>query len=190
MGFLSLGGFFVSFMSGNSTRLGVGVASASFEAIVAARLVAAFVVGVIVGSLIGRQSSRHRQPLMLVLVAGLLAIASLIAAMDAPDIAVLIMAGAMGVENTMFERDGEVSVGLTYMTGALVKLGQRLAALLAGGPPWDWLPYALLWLSLVFGATIGAFTFSLVRLNGLWAGSAVALVLVIAALLVAPRRPI
>ena len=33
IGFLKLGGFFVSFMSGNSTRLGVGLATAHWSAV-------------------------------------------------------------------------------------------------------------------------------------------------------------
>jgi uncharacterized membrane protein YoaK (UPF0700 family) len=34
---------------------------------------------------------------------------------------------AMGALNNTFLRGGEVSVGLTYMTGALVKIGQGIA---------------------------------------------------------------
>ena len=62
IGFLSLGGFFVSFMSGNSTRLGVGVAGFSTEALIAGGLIASFVSGVVLGSLIGRVSGSKRQP--------------------------------------------------------------------------------------------------------------------------------
>ena len=51
VGFIKLGGFFVSFMSGNSTRLGVGLAQASPQALVAAGLIACFLVGVVSGSL-------------------------------------------------------------------------------------------------------------------------------------------
>ena len=36
-------------------------------------------------------------------------------------ISALALAFAMGAENATFERDGEVLVGLTYMTGTLVK---------------------------------------------------------------------
>jgi len=51
-GFLMLGGFFVSFMSGNTTRLAVGIARGSSEAAMAAGLIGLFVVGVIAGSLV------------------------------------------------------------------------------------------------------------------------------------------
>ena len=152
IGFLSLGGYFVSFMSGNSTRLAVGLAGLPAEALIAGRLIASFLVGVIAGSLIGRMAGEWRRPVVLALVAAMLAAAAGTASVNAPDLAVLFVAAAMGAENTTFERDGEVSIGLTYMTGALVKLGQRIAGALTGGPRLAWLPYALLWLGLAGAA--------------------------------------
>lgn len=183
IGFLSLGGFFVSFMSGNSTRLAVGVAGLSPEALIAARLILSFVAGVVLGSLIGAAAKRWRRPAVLVLVAGLLALAAIVA-MGAPDLAMLLVAAAMGAENTTFERDGEVSIGLTYMTGALVKLGQRLAGAIMGGPKLAWAPYLMLWLGLAGGAVAGALAWPVFGLAGLWAGVAGALVLAGAAFLV------
>ncbi len=183
IGFLSLGGFFVSFMSGNSTRLAVGVAGLSPEALIVARLILSFVAGVVLGSLIGAAAKRWRRPAVLVLVAGLLASAAIVA-MGAPDLAMLLVAAAMGAENTTFERDGEVSIGLTYMTGALVKLGQRLAGAIMGGPKLAWAPYLMLWLGLVGGAVAGALAWPVFGLAGLWAGVAGALVLAGAAFLV------
>lgn len=49
IGFLKAGGFFVSFMSGNSTRLAVGLGTGAPSAAFAAGLVASFVVGVMAG---------------------------------------------------------------------------------------------------------------------------------------------
>ena len=54
LGFLHLGGVFVSFMSGNSTRLSVGLANGAPTALIAGGLIGAFVLGVVLGSLIGR----------------------------------------------------------------------------------------------------------------------------------------
>ncbi len=177
IGFLSLGGFFVSFMSGNSTRLAVGIAGIPGEALIAGRLIASFVVGVIAGSLVGTAAGARRRPVVLMLVAGLLAVAAGLAGAGVDDIAVLFVAAAMGAENTTFERGGEVSIGLTYMTGTLVKLGQRLAATLTAGPAWAWLPYALLWSGLVTGAIIGALAFPAIGLAGLWFAAGIAIVL-------------
>lgn len=187
IGFLSLGGFFVSFMSGNSTRLAVGLAGLPPEALVAARLIASFVVGVMIGTLIGAWLKPMRRPAVLVLVAGLLASAALLDAVDI-HVAMMFAAAAMGAENTTFERDGEVSIGLTYMTGTLVKLGQRLAGAILGGPKLAWAPYLLLWLGLVSGAVAGAMVWPVAGLAGLWAGVAGALALAVAAWVIARKE--
>jgi uncharacterized membrane protein YoaK (UPF0700 family) len=76
--FLQLGGFFVSFMSGNSTRLGVGLAQASQAAGVAGGLVGSFVLGVVIGSLAGRRAGFRQRPVVLALVSALLAAAGLV----------------------------------------------------------------------------------------------------------------
>jgi hypothetical protein len=39
---------------------------------------------------------------------------------------------AMGAVNNAFQRGGEIAVGLTYMTGAPVRLGQGIGAALMG----------------------------------------------------------
>lgn len=143
--FVELGGFSVSFMSGNSTRLGVGLFEDGGAARLAASLIAAFVSGVIAGSVAGRAAGKHQRPAVLAMVTVILALAALAGLYEQRTAAVLLLAIAMGAENAVFEQDGEARIGLTYMTGALVKLGQRLAAALRGGPAWAWTPYALLW---------------------------------------------
>jgi uncharacterized membrane protein YoaK (UPF0700 family) len=188
IGFLSLGGFFVSFMSGNSTRLAVGIAGLPPEALVAGRLIGCFVLGVVLGSLVGGAAKRMRRPAVLTLVAGLLAIAAILGAVDL-HLAMMVVAAAMGAENTTFERDGEVSIGLTYMTGTLVKLGQRLAAAITGGSTFAWAPYLLLWLGLVTGAIIGAGAWSAFGLASLWAGVAGAMLLAGAAWITVRSEP-
>lgn len=66
---------------------------------------------------------------------------------------------AMGVENAVFQRQGDVGVGLTYMTGTLVRMGQRIATALCGGPKWEWVPFRLLWAGLAAGAAAGAISY-------------------------------
>src|SRR5690606_13371639 len=76
-GFLYLGGYFVSFMSGNTTRASVDLAGASFAAAGAAfLLIATFVAGAMVGTSIpgGRMRGETR---VLVLVLAALAAAAL-----------------------------------------------------------------------------------------------------------------
>jgi len=181
MGFIELGGFFVSFMSGNSTRLGIGIIERSQNAAIAGALIAIFVAGVIAGSLTGRVAGSHRRPAVLMLVATLLALAAACSAIGMTQIAVAAMALAMGAENSVFEEGEDVHIGLTYMTGALVKFGQRAAAALMGGDRSACLPYIVLWGGLVVGAVTGAATYTLVGLGGLWFAAAVAAVFAIIA---------
>lgn len=173
LGFMYLGGFFVSFMTGNTTRLAVGASVHLPDALVAAGLIALFVAGVIAGTLL----SRNRPAVSLSLVAALLVAAGTGHSFGYDNAAIALVVLAMGAENTVFQRDGEVSIGLTYVTGTLVKLGQRIATALSGGSKTDWLPYALLWLGLASGAALGAFTYSQIGLDALWIAAGVSLVL-------------
>ena len=83
------------------------------------------------------------------------------------------MAAAMGAENAVFAANGEVRIGLTYMTGTLVKLGQRITEALLGRNRFGWGPDLKLWLGLVLGGLGGALTYRAVGLDGLW-GAAIA----------------
>lgn len=47
---------------------------------------------------------------------------------------------SMGLENAVFQIEGAGGLGLTYVTGALVKAGQLIAAALNGGARWAWAP--------------------------------------------------
>ena len=166
--FIQLGGFFVSFMSGNSTRLGVGLASDAHAAALAGGLIAMFVCGVMLGAFANRDASKAGALRVLTLVAAALAIAGLAAGINAPSLAITALALAMGAENAVFQRDGEVSIGVTYMTGALVRFGQKLTNAFLGGPRLDWLPYLLLWIGLVIGAVLGALAFNALGIGGVW----------------------
>lgn len=184
VGFIELGGFFVSFMSGNSTRLAVGIGDGMTSvAALAGGLITSFVVGVVAGTLVARVGGPRRGRSVLILVAGLLAAAAACGGLGIVVPAALLMAAAMGAENAVFEREGEVAIGLTYMTGTLVKLGQRLTAAALGGPRLAWVPYLLLWMGLVSGAVAGALAHPRLGLGALWIAAAAAAVLA----LVSPR---
>lgn len=172
IGFLMTGGYFVSFMSGNSTRLGVGLVEGSGQVALALGLVTAFVAGAAAGSGLGRAAEERRAVAVLMLVSVVLAAAALLAAVGPVWTVALPLAFAMGAENTVFAEDGEVRIGLTYMTGTLVKLGKHIAAALAGGDPLGWAPYLLLWLGLVAGAVLGAWAYAEFGTSALWSAAA------------------
>jgi uncharacterized membrane protein YoaK (UPF0700 family) len=174
LGFLELGGFFVSFMSGNTTRLGVGLASAMPEAWIAAGLMLVFTLGVTAGVVTGRRAGAHRPTAVLGVTSGALAIGAFLSLLPAPLGSGLCLAFAMGAMNAVFEREGKVRVGLTYMTGALVGLGQRLADLLTGQKPEGWSFLAFLWLGMAVGACAGAASYPLLGLQALGLPAAVA----------------
>jgi uncharacterized membrane protein YoaK (UPF0700 family) len=71
IGFLHLGGLFVSFMSGNSTRLGVSLAESDWQqAASALGLIALFVAGAAAGSLVVLGGGAERQPWLFLIAAG------------------------------------------------------------------------------------------------------------------------
>lgn len=158
IGFVESGGFFVSFMTGNSTRLAVGVAEWRQAAVFAGSIIAVFVTGVVAGSLVAARVRAMRTPTVLSCVAILLAAAATLRWFDADWPAILCLAFAMGAVNAAIEgRDGTV-VGVTYMTGTLVQMGQKIANRLRGEGDGRWLPHFGLWAALVGGAIAGART--------------------------------
>src|ERR1700753_2130532 len=92
IGFLHLGGLFVSFMSGNSTRMGVSLAEGNWRgAGDALELIALFVRGARAGRLIARGRGADRQPWVLFAEAMLLSAAALGNAFGLPDAAIAAM---------------------------------------------------------------------------------------------------
>ena len=169
IGFIASGGLFISFMSGNSTRLGIGLAQVSQFAALAGSLLAAFVAGVTLATLIGRRLNSKRRRGQLLLGGGFtLGQAGFIWP------GLLLAAMAMGAENCVFEAGGDVRISLTFMTGNLVKIGQRLALALSGGPALAFLPWLLLWLAMIGGAVAGALAWPVLGMANLCIAAAVA----------------
>jgi uncharacterized membrane protein YoaK (UPF0700 family) len=161
IGFLKSGGFFVAFMSGNSTRLAIGVTDAGGVAAAAAALIGLFVLGVVLNVLVSESVRAVHRKVAATLGVSLFLLAAVAAdAVGSSRGGVACLCLAMGASNAIFRRDGEVSIGVTYMTGTLVKLGHRLADALRGSGDGSWLPYLLLWLALVLGGIAGALCFA------------------------------
>ncbi|MDP3405415.1 MAG: DUF1275 family protein [Brevundimonas sp.] len=182
VGFMTLGGFFVSFMSGNSTRLGVGLATGRWdEAGIAAGLIVLFVVGVVIGGTVARRAGEERRSHVLAAEALLLLIAATLCTLGQPVVGMVAVVLAMGVENAVFQKQGDVGVGLTYMTGTLVRMGQRIATALHGGARWDWVPFLALWIGLSGGGALGAASFLRFGVLALWPALGVVTVLMVRA---------
>lgn len=182
LGFIYLGGFFVSFMSGNSTRLGVGLVQDWHHALISGGLILAFVFGVFLGTLIAYRGTRGRSISVLGLVTVLLTLAAASHAGDTHALAVALTAMAMGAINCIFVgSSGEVTTGVTYMTGTLVKLGQGLARNLVRPDKIAWGGYLWLWLGLIIGGIIGAAVYPLLELAALWIAAVASLILAVVA---------
>lgn len=162
VGFLEVGGYFVSFMSGNSTRMVVDLAEGDLGgAGIAAVVLVSFFLGAVGGALVTRRRNLDDRPAVLSLVAVLLLTAltlellTSVAVFGVP-VGLAVVAAAMGAMNSVFHNRGEVSLGVTYMTGAVVKSAHRLVDAVFGG---SWAPYrqqVALWSALVSGGVLGA----------------------------------
>lgn len=164
VGFVHLGGYFVAFMSGNSTQMAVSLPDGVAGALMPAGLICLFVLGAIAGTLM---EQRFSSALGLLVLAVLLGLAATLAAMRLDEAAILATPLVMGAMNTVM-RAGQGGMAVTYMTGNLVKLGQTIVTAFQGGGRWAWLPYLLLWLGLVAGAVSGAVAYGEMELAALW----------------------
>jgi uncharacterized membrane protein YoaK (UPF0700 family) len=78
------------------------------------------------------------------------------------------------IVNAVFQIEGGAGLGLTYVTGALVKVGQLAAEALRGGARWGWAPNLLLWAALVAGSLCGAAAYHWINLAAIWFAAAAA----------------
>jgi uncharacterized membrane protein YoaK (UPF0700 family) len=185
VGWLTSGGLFVSFMSGNVTKLGLGLAGHLDNALLGAGLIGSFVMGVVIGSLVGRAAGARQRRHVLWLVTGMMTVAALVLHAGFLVPAALVLAATMGAKNTVFAEDGEVKVGLTYMTGALVRVGKRIATALRGGDRLGWVAPLMLFLGMLGGATLGGLAFMVAGPRALWG----AVVVMVGLSLYAERLP-
>lgn len=188
VGFLSAQGYFVSFMSGNTTRLGVALGTAPTHALVPALLIGGFVAGVCGGMLVALRAGSRRKIAVTALVAALLLIGAVARAAAAEQVMLAALVLAMGAINNTFQRGGEVAVGLTYMTGALVRLGQGIALRLSGRAVPGLGSWLMLWGGLLSGAVAGAFLQDRLRLGCLWIAALWAVIMVLVALRLPPAE--
>ncbi len=170
---------FVSFMSGNTTMLGVALGQADWSrARLIAVIIALFVAGAAAGAAIGEASGRHHAPSVALAVALVLAAPLLRPGWTMPAFVL-----AMGALNASMTRIGEASISLTYVTGTLVKFGQGIGHTLCGKPhSWSWMWQAPMWCSLLAGAVAATLVRQLLGAQALWPLPAYALILGIAAL--------
>jgi uncharacterized membrane protein YoaK (UPF0700 family) len=192
-GIAGSGGVFLSFMSGNTTDLAASLVRHDWSQVaVISTVLCLFVAGVLIGELLEPLGGRFARSLILGAEAVLLALGAVLQwkGLAVPAAAAPFkpcpLVFAMGLQNASMHRAGGISIGLTYVTGTLVQIGRALADILRG--PGEkgaedkgssggrrLAKYAALWLSLAFGAVLGAAALSLSPFAGLLAAAGIAL---------------
>jgi uncharacterized membrane protein YoaK (UPF0700 family) len=175
VGFIELGGFYTSFMSGNTTQLGAGLASMGGSLLLPAGLIVMFVIGSFVGALVSSLGGRRgRIGVLSIVLAGLLLTLTLHANGFSPAQAMLALAAAAGAQNAALPQSGAARLGTTFVTGTLFAAGQDMArAVRREAPPWRWVQHLLVWLSLLLGAAVGAFAYGQWQVGALMVPGAV-----------------
>jgi uncharacterized membrane protein YoaK (UPF0700 family) len=157
VGYVQLQHFFVSFMSGNSTQFGMAVARANWsDVLLAGVVIGSFVVGACLATIICEVSNRFEILAVLnsELLIFLVALALAVSAYDRT--ALVLVALAMGAQNTLHQIVVGADVGKGFITGTLFALGQSLAFWLRRRKPISQAASNLLsWLAFIGGAAVG-----------------------------------
>lgn len=173
--FLELGGFFASFMSGNTTQLGIAIAGqpdvmGNVVIWLPAALIALFFVGAFFGTLVVRA---YRKDGSLAVMASVVIVLLLVSILRREGLAlvhpVLLLAAAMGAQNAAVQPIGSARLGVTYVTGTLFNSAADLAGSLRGEVPrWRWLQHFAVWFSLMVGAVCGGLAHYFIGLDALF----------------------
>ena len=158
IGFLRLGGLYPSFMSGNTTQLGVALSHDDWHLVeMAATILGLFFVGGFCGGLAAALPSSWRLPAVLTLETALLASAICLAVGYGREHgAVLLLPVAMGVQNAASQELRQSGSGTTFVTGTLFRAAHELGRAVVGRAGAAWFPQFLAWTSFAVGAGAGA----------------------------------
>ncbi|WP_062016605.1 YoaK family protein [Aureimonas sp. AU4] len=156
IGFL-LAGEYVSFMSGNTTNLAVAIGEGHLAALARGALVIVlFVAGNALSAFV-MAFTGGRQAVLLLLVAGC---ALVPAGFEAPVRGIPAFVFAMGLLNGAMDQVEGRGVGLTYVTGALTRIGRGIGRRLLGDRSDGWHLQVWPWLGVLAGGLAGALAFA------------------------------
>jgi uncharacterized membrane protein YoaK (UPF0700 family) len=185
IGFMATGDF-VSFMSGNTTRMAVAISDGELGLVLRLLLlVATFVVGNALGVVVSRLAGHRALPLLLSIGALLCASAAWPFEQQLPALVAAII--AMGMLNAAVEEVNGLPIGLTYVTGALSRFGRGLGRWLLGERRNGWRVQLVPWSGMFAGAVLGALLEQHLGLQALYVSGLFAALLGIASLKI-PRR--
>ncbi len=143
-------------MSGNTVEFGRALVAADWSrsTLLGVLLLGSFVAGGVLGTVVAIAAGRHRAPMVLLLVATLLAVP-----LAYPPLTIAALTLAMGAMPGALQKAGDVSVNVTYVTGTLVRFSRGLGELVCRqATDWSWLLQAIPWLGLLAGAMLATLT--------------------------------
>jgi oxalate decarboxylase len=177
VGYSALGHLYLSFMSGNSTHFGMSLASGDLSGLLlAGSIILTFVAGTALGTVIGDCFPQSMAPRILgtELVIMLWAVAA--SHLGAGPLALVPVAGAMGMQNVLHQVIGGADVGKGFVTGSLFGLGQSLARVASGrGQGGAAFQNGWSWASFVAGVSTGALAYGALGLPSALGVAAIAL---------------
>ncbi|MDX1892391.1 YoaK family protein [Mycolicibacterium sp. 050158] len=157
IGFIEYSQLFMSFMSGNTTRLGEAASGTYWEGVARfGGVIAIFCLGAFLGTLIAAWSGRWRLVSLLSIQATLLVVGTFLPlGSEAIPWHVYPIVLALGLQNATLQDEAGRSMALTYVTGTVVRFGAGLANLLLHKPAPSFWIQGPLWAGLTTGAVFG-----------------------------------
>ncbi|MBP0614032.1 YoaK family protein [Jiella mangrovi] len=186
IGYLRAGDF-LSFMSGNTTRLAIAIGEARGDAVLRlGAILAVFVAGNAAGVVVVRQTGERQWPLLMVVTLVTSGVAAFAGANSSP-FSLLPLVFAMGMLNAAVDNVAGHPVGLTYVTGALSRFGKGLGRFLCGERKPGFLVQMFPWVGMLAGAVTGVLLLHAFDEAAIWGIGGLALVLTAISLAI-PRR--
>lgn len=183
IGFTATGDF-VSFMSGNTTRLAVSIGAQDYSTAVSITvLILTFILGNALGAIVARIVGRRSWPLLFC-VGALLCLATL---MPTQFLALVCAVLSMGMINAVVEEINGLPIGLTYVTGALSRFGRGLGRWMLGERKYGWRVQLIPWAGMLMGAIAGALLERELGLLAFTVDGALAICLACASVMIPPR---
>ncbi|WP_318468902.1 YoaK family protein [Photobacterium leiognathi] len=158
IGFIHLkNGLFISFMSGNTTHVGILLTSGNVpQAWHYIGVILLFVFGAAVGEAIALANRPFYRSTIMALVSATLIITLCVEPIYSPIVTNFLLSFAMGVQNIALRLTIEKATALTYVTGFLVNTGRSIAMLLMGkGTSSTFFRHFNSWLAIFIGAIVG-----------------------------------
>ena len=187
VGFLEIGGLYVSFVSGNTVQIGLNVERAYWPLVTrSGTAVGLFILGSVCGGLVQMGSPRWSPPVTLLIEAVAIATGAYLLWMlpDWPHALIACLAFGMGLQNHAVAKSRQDGAGTTFVTGVLFRAGDAFARRLAGRDRTGlWIASLVVAAAFAAGAAGGAFCESRLHRASLLPVAALLGVLALASLL-------